>query len=494
MSDSSVLDGTEVSTVPVLIGGAFEGAASGETIDARNPATGELIARIPRCDAVDVARAVEAAQTAFPAWRATPAPERARMLFELADSLVAAKEEFALLDATDNGSPIRDLRVDVDIGAAELRYFAGLALQVRGETIPTGHERVNYTLREPFGVVGRIVPFNHPLLFAAMKIGAPLVTGNTVVLKPSEHTSLSTLRLARDLARIFPPGVVNVVTGYGAEAGDALVAHPLVRRLAFIGLASTGRRIQARAAEVAVKTVTLELGGKNPIVVFPDADLDAALDGVVRGMNLSFQGQSCGSTSRLLVHEKIHAEFVARLADRLDETQIGLPTSDDTQIGTLINEAQLAKVNGYIELGQADGFPLVTGGARPSDASLAHGFFIRPALFDQVKPGSRLEQEEIFGPVLAVMPFRDYAEALRIANGVQLGLTASVYTSDLRTAHAFARDVEAGFVWVNDSGRHFLGAPFGGYKDSGLGREEDIEEVLSYTQVKNVNINLQSGV
>jgi acyl-CoA reductase-like NAD-dependent aldehyde dehydrogenase len=271
-----------------------------------------------------------------------------------------------------------------------------------------------------------------------------------------------------------------------------LVAHPLVRRLAFIGLASTGRRIQARAAEVTVKTITLELGGKNPIVVFPDADLDSAIDGVVRGMNLSFQGQSCGSTSRLLVHEEIHQDFVAKLAQRLEETRIGLPTDEETQIGTLINDAQLTKVSRYVALGQAEGFPLVTGGTRPADAALENGFFIHPALFDRVAPGSQLEQEEIFGPVLAVMPFRDYAEALRIANGIPLGLTASVYTTDLRTAHTFARDVQAGFVWVNDSGRHFLGTPFGGYKDSGLGREEDIEEVLSYTQVKNVNLNLEN--
>jgi acyl-CoA reductase-like NAD-dependent aldehyde dehydrogenase len=480
---------TAVETVPILVGGEFREAASGETIEARNPATGELLARFPRCGAQDVAAAVDAARAALPAWRATPAPERARLLLQLADAVVARKEELALVDAADNGSPLRDLRIDVEIGAAELRYFAGLALQARGETIPTGHDRVNYTLREPFGVVGRIVPFNHPVLFATMKIGAPLVTGNTVVLKPSEHTSLSALRLCEELGRIFPPGVVNVVTGYGAEAGDALVAHPLVRRLAFIGLAETGRRIQARAAEVGVKTVTLELGGKNPIVVFPDASIDDAVEGVVRGMNLSFQGQSCGSTSRLLVHEEIHDRFVATVAERLESMRVGLPTSDDTQIGTLINEAQLAKVQSYLELGRDDGFDLVTGGTRPAEEELANGFFVRPALFDRVAPGSRLEQEEIFGPILAVMPFRDYEEALRIANGIPLGLTASVYTRDLRTAHAFARDVEAGFVWVNDSGRHFLGTPFGGYKNSGLGREEDVEELLSYTQVKNVNVN-----
>jgi len=477
--------------VPTLIGGDLRGSSSGATIDAVNPATGELLGRIPRCNAADVDDAVQAARDAFPAWRGTPAAARARLLVELADALIDAKEELAQLDAADNGSPIRGLRTDVEIGAAELRYFAGLALAARGETIPTTHGRLNYTLREPWGVVGRIVPFNHPLLFATMKIGAPLVTGNTLVLKPSEHTSLSALRLAREFQRIFPPGVVNVVTGYGAETGDALVAHPLVKRMAFIGLADTGRRILGRAAEVTIKTITLELGGKNPIVVLPDADLDLAIDGVVQGMNLNFQGQSCGSTSRLLVHESLHTDFVERLAARLDAIRIGLPTSDETQMGTMINRSALEKVESYIRLGRDDGFRLVTGGNRPDEADLANGFFIRPALFDGVAPGSRLEQEEVFGPVLAAMPFAGYEDALRIANGISLGLTASVFTRDLELAHSFARDVEAGYVWVNDSGPHFLGTPFGGFKDSGLGREEDSEELLSYTQTKNVNVRFQ---
>jgi betaine-aldehyde dehydrogenase len=480
-----------LNTLPILIAGEFRGSAGGETVDAINPATAEPFARIPRCTAEDVDAAVRAAHQAFPAWRAAPPTERARLLLELADALVRNKEELALLDADDMGSPVSALRVDVEIGAAELRYFAGLALQVRGETIPGAAGRLNFTLREPFGVVGRLIPFNHPLLFATMKIGAPLVTGNTLVLKPSEHTSVSALRLAEEFRRIFPPGVINVITGYGQEAGDALVTHPLVRRLAFIGAAETGRRILARAADVAIKTVTLECGGKNPIIILPDADVDLAIDAVVRGMNLTFQGQSCGSTSRLLVHQDLHPEFVERLAQRLDATEVGLPRDDSTQMGPLVNESQLEKVQRYIQLGRADGFTLVSGGDRPESDALRRGYFIRPALFDAVRPGSRLEQEEIFGPVLAVMPFRSYDEALRIANGIDLGLTASVFTRDLELACAFARDVEAGFVWVNDSGPHFLGTPFGGYKDSGLGREEDSEELLSYTQTKNVNIRFQ---
>jgi len=248
-------------TLPTLIGGEWSYAASGESIEALNLATGETLGRFPRCGPDDVAKAVDAARAAYPAWRGLPAAARAGMLNALADALLTRRDELAELDALDNGSPLTDLRIDVNIGAAELRYYAGLALRGTGETIPTGFNRVNYTLRQPYGVVGRIIPFNHPLLFATMKIGAPLVAGNTLVLKPSEHTSLTALRLAEEFQRILPPGVINVVTGYGAEAGDAIVAHPDVRRLAFIGQAETGRVIQARAASVAVKAVTLELGG-----------------------------------------------------------------------------------------------------------------------------------------------------------------------------------------------------------------------------------------
>jgi acyl-CoA reductase-like NAD-dependent aldehyde dehydrogenase len=477
-----------VETLKTLIGGEWSYALSGETIDATNPATGEVIARFPRCGTEDVNRAVEAARAAYPDWRALAPPARAAMLNALADALLERREELAQLDAADNGSPVNDLRIDVNIGAAELRYFAGLALMNKGETIPTGHNRVNYTLREPYGVVGRIIPFNHPLLFATMKIGAPLIAGNTVVLKPSEHTSLTALRLGEEFKRIFPPGAINIVTGYGAEAGDALVAHPEVRRVAFIGQAATGRAIQARAAGVAVKAVTLELGGKNPIVVFPDADIDNAVDGVVRGMNFNFQSQSCGSTSRLLVHRDIHDTFVEAVAKKFSSLRVGMPTEDTTQIGALINQRQFEKVRSYVELGREEGAQLLTGGERPDDDALARGFFIRPALFDGVHMGMRLAQEEIFGPVLAVLTFENYEEAIELANATQFGLTASVYTRDLRTAHAFARDVEAGFVWVNDSNRHFLGTPFGGFKDSGTGRDEDSEEMLSYTQIKNVNI------
>jgi betaine-aldehyde dehydrogenase len=460
-----------------------------EEIEARNPATGEVVGSFPRCRAEQVDAAVRAAHDAFAAWRATPALERAAVVERIADVVDAHAEELAALDVADNGSPIKEMRKDAAIASGQLRYFAGLALQLRGDTIPGEFDRLDYTLQEPYGVVGRIIPFNHPLMFAAGKIGAPLVAGNTVVLKPSEHTSLSALRLAELLEGVVPAGVLQVVTGYGDEAGDALVAHPLARRLAFIGSVDIGRGIQRRAADGGVKTVTLELGGKNPIVVFPDADLDDAVEGVVGGMNFTWQGQSCGSTSRLLVHEQLHDEFVERLVARVEGLRSGMPDDEGTDTGAIVHDRQLEKVLGYLELGRAEGARVVAGGGPPDDPELAGGMFVRPTVFDGVRPDMRLAREEIFGPVLAVLAFRDYDHALEIANGVSYGLTASVFTGDLRTAHRFARDVQAGFVWVNDSARHFPGVPFGGVKDSGVGREEDVAELYSYAQVKNVNVH-----
>jgi acyl-CoA reductase-like NAD-dependent aldehyde dehydrogenase len=473
----------------ILVGGELRDARSGQTIDATNPANGEVIGTFPRCDAHDVDDAVRAAADAFERWRATSPLERARCVLGLADLIAQHADELAMLDVTENGSPIREMRNDANIAIAALRYFAGLALQLRGETIPGESGRLNYTLMAPFGVVGRIVPFNHPMMFAAAKSVAPLIAGNTVVIKPSEHTSTSALRLAELAAQVFPPGVVNVVTGFGDEAGDALVTHPGVRRLAFTGSAETGRVIQARAATHVVKTVTLELGGKNPIVVCADADLEAAIDGALRGMAFTWQGQSCGSTSRLLVHRSLHEEFVAALGGRMDALRAGSPADESTDTGAIVHRRQFEKVLAYLELGREEGFAVVAGGGPPDDPALAAGMFVRPTLFDNVRPDSRLAQEEIFGPVLAAMPFERYDEALTIANGVSLGLTASIYTRDLATAHRFARDVQAGYVWVNDTQRHVPGTDYGGFKDSGVGREEGFAELSSYAQIKNVNVS-----
>src|ERR1035437_481229 len=472
----------------MLIGGEFRDARSGVTLEAVNPSNGELFARFPKGGPDDVDDAVEAAAAAFPAWWATPPLERAASLEELAAVIVENAPELAMLDVTDNGSPIREMRKDAFSAARLLRYFAGVVLEQRGDTIPGLHGRLNYTLRHPFGVVGRIIPFNHPLMFAAGKIGAPLIAGNAVVLKTSGQTCMSALRLGELVEGIFPPGVLNIVTGLGGDVGDALVSHPKVRRIAFTGSAQIGRSIQARAASNVVKTVTLELGGKNPIVVFPDADIDRAIDGVLRGMNFTWQGQSCGSTSRLLVHRTLHKEFVERLSSRMAALRSGPPADEATDIGSIVHRAQFEKVMNYIDIAAQGGVRLVVGGVQPEAPALSGGLYVRPTLYDDVPATSRLLREEIFGPVLVVVPFEDYDDALRIANDVAYGLSASVFTEDLSTALSFARDIEAGYVWVNDVSAHFLGTGFGGLNDSGIGREENLEEVLSYTQTKNINV------
>jgi acyl-CoA reductase-like NAD-dependent aldehyde dehydrogenase len=471
-----------------LVDGERVGAVSGAVLDVVNPATNQVIGQIPRCDERDVENAVAAAKRAAPAWRAAEPQMRAAALLAFADQVAERGEELARLDSLDNGSPLHEMRNDIGLATSQVRYLAGLALEVRGRTMPETPGHLHYTMRQPFGVVARIIAFNHPLMFAATKIAAPLIAGNCVILKPSEFTSLSALAMAQDLARLFPPGVVQILTGLGGEVGDALVRHPGIGRIAFIGSAATGRRIQASAATTAVKTVTLELGGKNPIVVFPDADLDLAVEGAIRGMNFTWQGQSCGSTSRLLVHRDCYDELVSKVGERLAKMRPGSPLDPASDTGAIVTPQQLDKVLSYIEIGKSEQARLVTGGERLTDGDLANGNFVTPALFADVDPAGRLATEEIFGPVLAAIPFGDYDEAVAIANSVEYGLTASVFTRDLRTALAFSRDVDAGYVWVNETSRHFIGAPFGGVKNSGVGREEDLEEIESYTQLKSVNI------
>ncbi len=475
-----------------LIAGERRGAASGLALDVHNPATGRLIARIPRCDRADVELAVDGARAALPGWQRLSLAERAQRLTRLAEVIDGRAEELARIDTIDNGSLLTEMRKDAAAAARRLRHYAGIALQLRGETLSTGWDRVDYTINEPFGIAARLIPFNHPLLFFASKLAAPVLAGNAVLMKPSEHTSLSALALADDVNEIFGPGVVSVLTGLGREVGDSIVVHPEIRRISFIGDAGTGRAIQARAATAAIKTITMETGGKNPVVVFPDADMDDALDGAVRGMGFTWQGQSCSSTSRLLLHVEHHDEFVERLRQRVAELTPGLPEDPSARTGAIVNRSQYEKVLEYVRIGVEDGGRLLTGGLPVATGPLADGLFIAPALIDGVDPMSRLAQTEVFGPVLSVLTYTDYDDAIRIANGVALGLTAGAYTRDLRIAHSFARDVHAGYVWVNDTATHFAGASFGGVKNSGLGREADLDEVRSYTQHKNVNISFGS--
>lgn len=467
----------------MFIAGERVAAAGGAVLDSVNPATEEIIAAVPAGDARDVERAVAGAAQAAAGWSATPWTQRAAALRELAARIDEQAEALALLDTVDSGNPIAGMRGDVAAAAAEVRYFAGLAGEAKGSTLPPQADLLTVTVREPYGVVGRIIPFNHPLKFAAGKCAAPLAAGNAVILKPAEQTSLSALELARLAEDLFPPGVFNVVTGTGAEAGAALAAHPGVPRIAFTGSVATGQAV-LRAGADAVKSVTLELGGKNPMVVFPDADPETAASAAVAGMNLRrSQGQSCQSTSRILVHEQVRKPFLDALCSRVESLRVGDPQRDDTDMGPLAFRAHYERVLRYIDDAFADGATVLTGGGRAAGHEV--GFYVAPTIL-AVTPTMRVAREEVFGPVISVLEWSDYDEMLAIANGLDYGLTANIWTDDVTLAHRAASALQAGLVWINGCGRKATGTPFGGYKHSGLGKEGSLEELLSYTRSKTV--------
>jgi 2-formylbenzoate dehydrogenase len=471
----------------LLIGGQRVGAASGRTFAVTSPYSEEQIAEVPDAGPEDVDLAVEAAWSAASAWANVPASERGAYVSRLADAIQARAADFAALDAVDGGAPIGVMMLDVRIALESLRYFAGLALELKGYTVPAS-SNLHFTELQPYGVVAKIIPFNHPFMFAASKIGAPLVAGNTVVLKPSEATPLSALLLGDLVAEIFPPGVVNIVVGDGPAAPNALVVHPKVRRIGFTGSGAVGRAIQRAAAEVAVKHVTLELGGKNALIAYPDADPREVAEGAIRGMNFTWSGQSCGSTSRLLVHEDIADEVLEHVRTMLAEREFHSPLDPSAVQGTMVNRKQFERALGYIDAAVEQGAKVVTGGGRPDNGG--RGLFVAPTFIDRIDGSWAISREEIFGPVVSVLRWTEEEEAIRVANSVEYGLTGSIYTNDIRRAHRVARALEAGFVWINGAGPHFQGVPYGGWKNSGVGREESIEELLSYTQSKSVNVML----
>jgi betaine-aldehyde dehydrogenase len=449
-----------------------------------NPATGEAIAHVAVAGPRDVDAAVDAAATAAAAWRRTGWAERAAAVNALAAAVEERAEELAATDVADAGIPIRGMRRDVANGVTYLRYFASLASELKGHSVEMPIGSMHLTLREPFGVVGRIIPFNHPFQFAAAAIAAPLVAGNAVVLKPSEHTPLSALALARLTEGILPPGTVNVVPGGGA-VGAALVKHPRVRRIGFTGSVATGRAVLRDAAD-AIKVVTLELGGKNPLVILPDVAAEAAADLALVGMNLQrTAGQSCGSTSRVYVHARSREAFVDALTGRMRELRVGDPADEATDVGPLAFAAHRDHVRDCIRSGIAEGARLRCGGP-DAPAGLEGGAYVQPTVFDEVDDGMRIAQEEIFGPVVSVLEWSAEDHLLERINGLELGLTANIATNDLGAAMRLAREVEAGFVWVNGRGERPFGAPFGGHKQSGLGEENSLGELLSYTQTKSI--------
>ncbi len=466
----------------LLIDGELVPAKDGRVEPVVDPSTGEVIASAPWASAADVDAACRAADAASGAWGALTVPERSVYLRRYGEALSAHAEEIAQLDAIDSGNPVSAMRMEVKGALTHIDRWCGLALSLNGAVLPASKDGLHYTSYQPYGVVAKIVPFNHPQLFVSTRMIAPLLAGNSLVFKVAEQTPLVALRIGELAQEIFPPGVFNVLTG-GPDVGDALVVHPTVRRISFIGSATIGRLIQRRAAEHAVKNVSLELGGKNALIVMPDADLEGAVAGAVHGMNFGVsQGQSCGSTSRLLVHESVYEEFVDAYAAKISQINVGPAWLDETEMGPVVSDAQRAKAERYIDAAKQDGGRVVTGGGRPSN--LDGGFYVEPTIIADVKPGDTIFREEIFGPVVAATPWSDYESVIEMANSVEYGLTGSIWTEDLTLAHKTAERLHTGYVWINDSATHYWGTPFGGVKESGLGREESIEEFTSYLEQK----------
>jgi len=472
----------------LFYGGAWHHPVGNGTTETFNPANGKSFGAVAVAQAEDVDLAVKAALDGFAQWRRMTPLARAGVLREAAAIVRMHAADLGMLDSANTGNPVKEMAIDAVVSAASLEYFAGLATELKGGTHPMGEDAVNYTVREPLGVVVRISAYNHPFLFAAMRVGAPLVAGNAVIIKPPEQAPLSTLRLAELIGHLFPPGVFSVLSG-GRECGEALSTHAKVAKVGVIGSVPTGQAVY-RSGAGTLKKLALELGGKNAMIGFPDADLDKLVKGAIRGMNFTWCGQSCGSTSRLFLHESIHDKVLARIVEELAHIKPGIPTDPNTVMGCLISKAQLEKVESYVEIAKAEGARLVAGGTRPEDPALADGFFFLPTIFADVRADMRIAREEVFGPILSVIRWSDRDEMIRQVNSTDMGLTASIWTQDLVTAHRTAAAVEAGFVWVNTASSHFLGAPFGGYKMSGLGREESIEELFESCQVKNINISL----
>jgi acyl-CoA reductase-like NAD-dependent aldehyde dehydrogenase len=476
-----------------LIDGALVPACSGRSFAVLNPATGLQIGSAASSDAKDVAVAVEAARRAQPAWAAIAARKRGTLVAECARLLNAHVEELGRLVALETGKALRtESRVEASVVADALQFYGGLGSELKGESVPFSPEMLTVTTREPIGVVGVIIPWNAPMMLMALKIAPAIVAGNCVVVKSAEEAPLAVLRVCQILNQLLPKGVLNIVSGFGPECGAPLVSHPGVGKITFTGSVETGRLI-AKAAGDKLIPVTLELGGKSPMIVMDDADLDRAVAGAVAGMRFTRQGQSCTAASRIFVHERVHDEFVAKVRAKVDAMKMGDPLDESTDIGTLISREQRDKVLGYIEAGRASaGASAIECSALPSDDALRDGLFVRPVLFTGLGNDSRVAREEIFGPVTCVIRFSRYEDALAQANDSDFGLAATIWTRDLKTALDASRRLQAGFVQINQNIVVQPGLSYGGVKQSGLGREASLEAMLDhFTHKKTVIFNMQ---
>ena len=478
----------------LFIDGQFVDAASGETLATLNPHDNSTIAHIALAGREDIDRAVAAATRAFPKWSRMAAADRGRILLKLADLIEAHGEELARLESLDTGHPLRDSRaLDVPRTAACFRYFGGMADKFQGETIPVEAGFLNYTLREPVGVVGQVVPWNFPLMFTSWKMAPALAAGNTIVMKPAEITPLTSLKIAELMAEAgLPAGVVNIVPGLGAVAGQYIAEHADIAKVAFTGSTATGRRIVAASAGN-LKKVQLELGGKGANIVFDDANLAAAINGSAWAI-FHNQGQACIAGSRLMLHERIADEFLEKFAALAKSIRLGNPLDAATEMGPLTSALHRDRVLGYVGVAREQGGEIIAGGKAPAAAELAQGCYVEPTIVKARSFKDRVAQEEVFGPFVTVLTFKDDAEALAIANGTDYGLGSGLWTSNVQRAHRMARELHAGMVWINSYKRVNPGSPFGGVGQSGYGREMGFDAMREYTQVKSVWVNVDAQI
>lgn len=450
-----------------------------------NPSNNKKLADIPVSSEEELELAVQSASKAQKIWARVPLKKKADSILKLCSLIETKAEEFAMMDTYNAGNAITFARKDVMQAVEHMKYFAGIIREVKGETFSTEPSHLNFSRQQPYGIVLKINSFNRPFRWCAEKLAAPILMGNAVIIKNSEQAPISSLKFCELLNGIFPDGLINVVTG-GADTGSFLVKHPLIKRIAVISSVQTGIAIAKDAAPL-LKNISLELGGKNPLIVFDDADIDLAVDLTIKGMRFDTKGESCSSPSRILVHKKLHDQYLEKLIFEVGKIPVGLPWIETNVVGPVVSKKQFESVNKYIQSGIEEGAKLELGGNSPDNPELKDGFFINPTIFSNVKPSMKIAKEEIFGPVISVMQWEHYDEMMSIANSTDYGLTAGIVTNSLKNAMKTSEDVQCGYVWINAAGR-YAGAPYGGWKLSGLGVEECFDELKSYTKTKNINM------